>query len=207
MDTIRALIILMAYATWERKEKFIAEAFSLQSLLVQALRDIGLEEEERRQEDATNNTNSSEPTMSSSSSPKDAWLAWIRQESVRRSKLIAFTFLHTHSVAYNVYPVLRSNEIHLRLPCPTGEWKAPTAAQWQLARRESRKEQLNFQDALSLLLRHSDRAAPLDPIPTPLGNYVLLHGLLQRIHIVRDLSLPIMDQSASLPAEEVNKLE
>ncbi|RYP39858.1 hypothetical protein DL767_001977 [Monosporascus sp. MG133] len=195
LDTVRALVVLMAYATWERKENFVAEAFSLQTILVRVLQDIGLEEEQEQDNTAE------------STSVKDAWLAWVRRESIRRSKLIAFTFLHTHSVAYNVYPVLRSNEIHLRLPCPTGEWKALTAAQWQLARGESRKEQLKFQDALSLLLRHSDCAAPLDPIPTPLGNYVLLHGLLQRIHIVRDLSLPIMDQSASLPAEEVNKLE
>ncbi|KAK7751462.1 hypothetical protein SLS62_006547 [Diatrype stigma] len=220
MDTIRALVVLMAYATWERKEEFVAEAFLLQSLLVQALRDIGLEEEPRQEDPNSNapNATAAAPEQQQqhpppgSSSLKDAWLAWVRQESVRRSKLIAFTFLHTHSVAYHVYPVLRSNEIRLRLPCPTGEWQAPTAAQWQRQRqsRSKRKEQLNFQDALSLLLRQrgsGSGAAPLDPIPTPLGNYVLLHGLLQRIHIVRDLSLPIMDQSASLPTEEVNKLE
>jgi hypothetical protein len=194
MDTVRALIILMGFATWEREEKFVAEAFSLQSLLVQVLRDIGLDE-------APDTNNEVEST-----SPQDAWLVWVRRESIRRSKMIAFTFLHTHSVAYNIYPVLRSNEIHLRLPCSTGEWKASNPTQWQVARLEVPKEQLNFQDALSLLLRH-DGTAPLDPIPTPLGNYCLLHGLLQRIHIVRDLSLPIMDQSASLPGEEVNKLE
>ncbi|KAI1854776.1 hypothetical protein JX265_002413 [Neoarthrinium moseri] len=194
VDTVRALIILMGYATWERKEKFVAEAFSLQSLLVQVLRDVGLLER------------SDPDSPMESASPQTAWLAWVRQESVRRTKLIAFTFLHTHSVAYNVYPVLRSNEIHLRLPCSTGEWRALNAVQWKAARRDLRKEQLNFQDALSLLLRH-DGSAPLDPIPTPLGNYCLLHGLLQRIHIVRDLSLPIMDHSASLPGEEVNKLE
>ncbi|KAK8124896.1 uncharacterized protein PG998_000655 [Apiospora kogelbergensis] len=192
IDTVRALVILMGFATWERHEGFVVEAFSLQSLLVQVLRDIGLDEE---------------PEAAGIADPKSAWLAWVQHESIRRTKLISFTFLHTHSVAYNVYPVLRSNEIHLRLPCCTTEWKALSPAQWQLARRETRKEQLNFQDALSSLLRYADGTAPLDPIPTPLGNYVLLHGLLQRIHIVRDLSLPIMDQSASLPPEEVNKLE
>ncbi|KAI0128787.1 hypothetical protein BJ170DRAFT_701522 [Xylariales sp. AK1849] len=194
MDTVRALIILMGFATWERKEAFVAEAFFLQSLLVQVLRDIGLVEEAERDD------------ILGSSSLQSAWVAWVRQESVRRAKLIAFTFLHIHSVAYNVYPVLRSNEIHLRLPSSTGEWKASTASQWHMARRKIHKEQLNFQDALSLLLRH-DGTAPLEPIPTPLGNYCLLHGLLQRIHIVRDLSLPIMNQSASLPSEEVSKLE
>lgn len=193
METVRALVILMGFATWERSERFVVEAFSLQSLLVQVLRDIGLDE----QVHVVNNA----PNL------RTAWLAWVRQESERRTKLISFTFLHTHSVAYNVYPVLRSNELHLRLPCSTAEWMASNACQWQLARRDICKEQLNFQDALSLLLRYGDGTAPLDPIPTPLGNYVLLHGLLQRIHIVRDLSLPIMDHSAALPAEEVNKLE
>ncbi|KAM0816078.1 hypothetical protein AB5N19_01879 [Seiridium cardinale] len=194
IDTVRALIILMGYATWERKAKAVAEAFSLQSLLVQVLRDIGLVE------------GPESGCTSDTSSLHDSWLTWVRQESIRRTKLIAFTFLHTHSVAYNVYPVLRSNEIHLRLPCSTGEWGAGNAAQWQAARCDVRKEQLQFQAALSSLLRH-DEGAPLDPIPTPLGNYCLLHGLLMRIHIVRDLSLPIMDHSASLPSGEVINLE
>lgn len=199
INTIQALILLMGYATWEIKEKLIAEAFSLQGLLVNVLRDMGLDEDP-----------DSEPEInhsSESASLESTWRTWVHRESIRRTKLISFTFLHTHSVAYNVYPVLRSNEIHLRLPSATRVWKAPTAAHWQAARQETPKEQLNYQDALSLLLKNSDGAAPLDPIPTPLGMYALLHGLLQRIHIVRDLSLPIMDQSASLPAEEVNKLE
>ncbi|SPO00099.1 related to regulatory protein amdA [Cephalotrichum gorgonifer] len=196
MDSVRTLIVLMGYATWEPKEVLLREAFALQSLLVQVLRDIGLEEEPEPDE-----------SVASDMEPHAEWLAWVRQESTRRAKLIAFSFLHIHSVAYNIYPVLRSNEIRLRLPCSTGEWRAPTAAHWQTAGREIRKEQLLFQDALSLLLRNFDSTAPLDPIPTPLGNYVLLHGLLQRIYIVRDLSLPFTDQSASLPEDEVEKLE
>ncbi|KAH7034715.1 uncharacterized protein B0I36DRAFT_239299 [Microdochium trichocladiopsis] len=201
IDAVSTLVILMGYATWEVKGTLLAEAFSLQSLLVQVLRDVGLHEDEESIRVPT--FNPSDPA-----SLHSAWLMWANQESSRRSKLIAFTFLHTHSVAYNVYPVLRTNEVNLRLPCATREWKAHTAEQWQLARQNAGKEQLNFQAALSSLLRHSeDSAAPLDPIPTPLGNYVLLHCLLQRIHIVRDLSLPIMDQTASLPAEEVIKLE
>jgi hypothetical protein len=121
--------------------------------------------------------------------------------------LIAFSILHTHSIAYNVYPTLRSNEVNLRLPCSTKEWKASSAALWHAATKENQKPQLYFKDALSLLLKNRNEGAPLDPIPTPLGNYVLLHGLLQRIHIVRDLSLPVMSNTAALPREEVEKLE
>jgi hypothetical protein len=172
----------------------LSEAFSLRGLLVQVLRDIGLDEP-------------SPDRAPEATTPQVEWMAWVKQESTRRSKLIAFTFLHIHSVAYNVYPVLRSNEVQLRLPCSTGEWKAANPTQWQQARREEHQEQLNFQTALSILLKHSDGTTALDPIPTPLGNYVLLHGLIQRIHIVRDLSLPVLDNSASLPHEEVAKLE
>ncbi|KAJ3545583.1 hypothetical protein NM208_g2446 [Fusarium decemcellulare] len=166
------------------------------ALLIQVLRDLGLEEKEEEQH----------PDINSEQAPlQTRWLAWVHQESVRRSKLIAFTFTHTHSIAYNIYPPLRTNEIHLRLPCHTKEWKAPTATAWQVAHSEIKKQQLSFQEALSLLLRNSECA--LDPIPTPIGNYILLHGLLQRIYVVRDLSLPIMDQSASLPPDEVGKLD
>ncbi|KAL1854833.1 hypothetical protein Daus18300_011349 [Diaporthe australafricana] len=202
IETVRALIALMGYATWEPSVQLVQEALALQALLAQILREIGLHEEDLPQCPAAADQHAT------AASPTEAWHAWVRQESVRRAKLIAFSFMHTHSIAYNVYPVLRSNEVGLRLPCSTGEWKAQTAPQWQAARRDTAgKQQLLFQDALSLLLRNTDGTAPLDPIPTPLGNYMLLHGLLQRIYIVRDLSLPVMDHSASLPSEEVDKLE
>lgn len=161
-----------------------------------AMRDIGLQEEPEQ-----------EDTSASELRSNTEWLAWVWRESTRRAKLIASSFLHIHNVAYNTYPVLRSNEIHLRLPCSTREWKAPTLAHWVAARRDIAKEQLLFQDAISILLPNDNSAAPFDPIPTPLGNYVLLHGFLQRIYIVRDLSLPLADQPACLPADEVEKSE
>ncbi|KAL1865062.1 hypothetical protein VTK73DRAFT_5517 [Phialemonium thermophilum] len=195
IETIRALVLLMGYATWEPKVSLVQEAFTLQSLLAQVLRDIGLSEEDESD------------FAYDHGEPQAAWLTWVAHESVRRAKLISFSFLHIHSIAYNVYPVLRSNEIRLRLPSSTREWKASNATQWLKARQETAKEQLGFQDALAMLLRKSEGASPLDPIPTPLGNYLLLHGLLQRIYIVRDLTAPVLDHVASLPQEETDKLE
>lgn len=206
IEAVRALIALMGYATWEPSARLVQEAFALQALLAQVLRGIGLHEDDLPPLLPAPVVD--QGPAAAAASPQAAWLAWVRQESERRARLIAFSFMHTHSIAYDVYPVLRSNEVGLRLPCSTGEWKAQTALRWQqAARREAGGQQLFFQDALSLLLRNTDGAAPLDPIPTPLGNYMLLHGLLQRIYIVRDLSLPVMDHSASLPGEEVDKLE
>ena len=199
INTVRALITLMAFATWEPKPSLVQESFTLQGILAPILRDIGLTEEKFPSPPGA--------TTYGRAAEEEMWRMWITKETSRRSKLIAFSFLHTHSIAYNVYPILRSNEINLRLPCPTKEWKAPNAALWRAAKNESRTPQLFFQEALSLLLRNKNDSLPLEPIPTPLGNYVLLHGLIQRIHIVRDLSLPVMSKTATLPAEEVKKLE
>jgi hypothetical protein len=188
MDTIRCLLILMGYATWEDSE-LLCEALKLQSLLVHCLREVGLWE-----------------TQEISASAADlSWIDWSEQESVRRTKLVSFTFIHVHSIAYNVYPALRSNEIHLRLPCSTKEWNAPSAAKWQAARLNIEAEQLHFQDALSRLLTKSESNTHINPIPAPLGNYILLHGLLQRIHLIRELST--LDNSTALPDEELNKIE
>ncbi|CAG1983632.1 hypothetical protein SNK03_008898 [Fusarium graminearum] len=201
VETIRALVTLMGFSTWEPKAAMVQESFVLQGILTQALRNAGLEDVD----ELVSSTPSSHPH--DSNALWHDWRTWAKQESCRRSKLICFSFLHTHSIAYNVYPTLRSNEVGLRLPCSTKEWKAPNAASWRAAAREVQEPQLFFREALSLLLNNKSESAPLFPIPTPLGNYVLLHGLLQRIHIVRDLSLPITSSSASLPSEEVEKLE
>ena len=189
MEVIRCLLVLMSYATWERAG-LIQEAFQIQAQLVQHLRDIGLAE-----------------TLSDQHVSRLDWYEWADLESVRRIKLISFCFIHIHSIAYNAYPSLRCSEIHLRLPCSTREWTANNAAEWEAAQRDRGPQQLFFQDALTLLLQKSKSAIPLDPIPAPLGNYILLHGLLQRIHIVSELSLPDGNHSATLPTEELNKIE
>ncbi|UKZ71046.1 uncharacterized protein TrAtP1_012013 [Trichoderma atroviride] len=190
MDTIRCLLILMGYATWEDSE-LLREALNLQSVLVHSLREVGLRESQAIDPSSTNLS----------------WIDWAEQESVRRTKLVSFTFIHVHSIAYNVYPALRSNEIYLRLPCSTKEWNAQSTAQWQAARRNVKSEQLHFQDALSRLLTNAEGNTQINPIPVPLGNYILLHGLLQRIHLIRELSLSTLDYSTALPDEELNKIE
>lgn len=191
MENIRCLLVLMGYATWEVRTDLLQEAFGLQSLLVRCLRDAGL----------------TETSLVAQKHRPLLWHEWAEEESIRRTKFIAFCFVHMHSVAYNVYPVLRSSEIHLRLPCSTAEWKATTTSEWEAAQKEVGSQQLFFQEALTLLLQQPRTPTPLNPIPAPLGNYILLHGLLQRIHLVSELSLPNRDQFNSLPTEELNKLE
>jgi hypothetical protein len=192
IEIIRALLTLMGYATWDPRQRMVHQAFAIRETLTHFLRSEGLHELD---------------VAHAAQSTEENWRSWVIEESARRTKLVAFSFLHTHSIAYDVYPPLRSNEIGLRLPCSTLEWNAPSFVLWDIARKAVPKPQLYFKEALSYLLDHKTEPARLDPIPTPLGNYVLLHGLIQRIHIVRDLSLPVMSDMAALPPEEVEKLE
>ncbi|KAI5197138.1 amidase signature enzyme [Aureobasidium subglaciale] len=199
IEIIRSLLTLMGYATWDPEPPMVRQAFALRETLTQLLRSEGLQ-------DPVSSASLSSHVHAIASQDQD-WRSWIDEESSRRTKLVSFSFLHTHSIAYDVYPPIRSNEVGLRLPCSTLEWSAANSTAWLAARKDIAKPQLYFKEALSFLLDHKHEPARLDPIPTPLGNYVLLHGLIQRIHIVRDLSLPVMSDMAALPSEEVEKLE
>jgi hypothetical protein len=186
LDMAKTVLILTGFATWERKD-LLQEAFVLRGLLVHVLRDIGLQE--------------SEPTTNGSTSRSAMWDQWVQRESARRTKLVAFCYINVHTIAYNINPLLWSNELRLRLPCCTSEWEAPSAAQWITLQRESTESQMLFQQALSILLQGPTNTESVHPIPSPIGNYILLHALLQRIYIVRELSFPA-SSPATLPATE-----
>lgn len=140
LDMAKTLLILVGFATWERTG-LLQQAFALRGLLVQALRDIGLQERET--------------CLGGTSSRSAMWDNWVQNESARRTKLVAFCYINVHSIAYNINPLLWSSELHLRLPCGTQEWQAPSAAQWVALQRESKEEQMQFQQALSILLQSS----------------------------------------------------
>jgi hypothetical protein len=181
----KTILILTGFATWERKD-LLQEAFVLRGLLVHILRDIGLEE--------------SEFSTNGSTSRSAIWDQWIQRESSRRTKLVAFCYINVHTIAYHTTPLLWSNELNLRLPCCTSEWEAPSATHWNTLQRESTSPQMAFQTALATLLQ----GASVHPVPSPIGNYILLHALLQRIHIVRQLSVSA-SPSASLPATDLDQ--
>ena len=187
LDMAKTLLTLVGFATWERKD-LLQQAFYLRGLLVQTLRDIGLEE-------AVN-------TGTESSSRSVLWDQWVQLESARRTKLVAFCYINVHSIAYNAHPLLWSSELHLRLPCCTPQWQATSAAQWSALRRDNKGDPMLFQQALSILLQGSSGTETVQPIPSPIGNYILLHALLQRIHVVRQLSFP-MTPSTKISTSEL----
>lgn len=163
IDEVRCLLCLAHFATWQSNPSVKNEACVLQSLLVQALRLSGLEEE---------------PTQDLQESD---WEQWTQHESERRTKLLAFCFLGVQSLAYDTPPSIWCDEIDLKLPCSCPEWTAPNAATWNVLRQDSPGEQGRFRDAMSALLSPVTQVNHNMAPPTPVGNYALIHGLLQRI--------------------------
>ncbi|KAL4877945.1 fungal-specific transcription factor domain-containing protein [Aspergillus karnatakaensis] len=188
-ETIRCLLILMGFAAWQ-DTTMLRDAFQLRNLLIQTLRRAGLED-----------------TALGSSPETLGWARWVQQEECRRAKLAAFAFVDMYSIAYNHYPSIRNHEVKLLLPCQTKIWNAPNAAEWLASIKAAGQEQCTYHGALSQLLQGSNTSALLSPMPSPLGNYYLLHGLIQRIHIIRELALDLGNQSSDLPEDELNRLE
>lgn len=114
------------------------------------------------------------------------WETWIRLEAATRTKLIAYCFFNLCSIAYNTPPLLLTSEVHLYLPNSSQLWRAESGWQWQEARSAYPSIEMPFQDAFSRLLNRPSQGPP-SPV-TSLGNYVLIHALIQHIFLLKQTS-------------------
>ncbi|KAK3381664.1 hypothetical protein B0H63DRAFT_396902 [Podospora didyma] len=166
LETIQALLLLFAVGLWGAKA-ILHEAMSLQSLLALLVREEGLFTDPNQQ-------------------PLD-WETWIRLEAGTRTKLIAFCFFNLCSIAYNTPPLLLTSEVHLCLPSPSRLWRAETTWHWQEVRQTCPNIEMPLQHAFSRLLLNRPSQGPLSPV-TSLGNYVLIHALIQHIFLLKQTS-------------------
>jgi hypothetical protein len=163
----------------------------MQSMLVQCIREAGLVDEETCNADA------------------DDWHSWARYESDNRTKILAFCFLNLMSHAYNQPPLLLADEINLPLPSSNEEWSASTE-EWRCLYRSRdllNHSTIRFKDGLNELITNSINSAPLRPAPSALGSYILLHGLLQKVLVMRQACLFSINPSRSLPTAELEAIE
>lgn len=189
MDSIQALLLLTAFATWERHQELLREALAFQSVLARLVRDSGL-------------TSPDEPQDRS----ELTWEKWIRTEGDKRTKLIVYCFFNLHSITWNIPPLILNSEVRLDLPDPANEWKATTSEQWKELHTEQAVPPLPFQVAFARLFSKAPQT-PGFPV-SPLGNYVLVHALIQQIFFARQLSLVWPGiAGASLRSEDITILE
>ncbi|KAJ2992430.1 hypothetical protein NUW58_g2173 [Xylaria curta] len=163
METIQALLLLFAVGLWGAKA-ILHEAMSLQSLLALLVREEGF--------------------LSESTQTAD-WEAWIRIEGGNRTKLITYCFFNLCSIAYNMPPLLLTSELNLYLPHSSKLWRAETAWQWQEARHSFPSMDIPLQDAFARLF---SRPPQPPAYMSSLGNYILIHALLQHIFLLKQTS-------------------
>ncbi|KAG7053207.1 c2h2 transcription factor, partial [Colletotrichum scovillei] len=183
LDTMKAILLLATYSTWQEDPCLVRESLEYPGLLARCLRESGLVN------DASHNDNDLD------------WHSWARAESDRRAKLAAFCFLNLQTLVFNVPPVILANEIDLWLPVTCDEWLAPSAALWLEARSKS-PALVRFQEAFVNLVQPRTKECP---VPSPFGNFVLIHAILQRLIVAKQLSLD--PASPGYAPEEVAKFE
>lgn len=182
MEIVRTLLLLITFSAWRKDQSLVRESFEYQGLVTRYIREEGLSESNR---DAG-----------------DDWIEWSVSEADRRTKLSVFCLLNLQTLAYNLPPAILSNEIDLKLPCSCEEWFARGPLEWQEARKQAPKT-FPFKEALNILLRSSKQPAaqPL-PVTSPMGNFILIQAIIQRIYITYQLSMepeekPFQDKDLS----------
>lgn len=185
MQSAQALLVLMAMATWAKHKEILREALAIQSILASIVRDDGLR---------------LEPGLE----PPKTWQEWARFESVLRTKYIVFCFFNLHCIVYDIPPLVLNSEIHMRLPCEARLFRAPTEAQWREELKRTDHQPMEFQDALRRLFHGNNNEATRGH--SALGNYVLIHAIIQHIFFVRQSARCRFD-SPGLTADEVTPLE
>jgi hypothetical protein len=184
IQTAQALLLLMAMATWAKHREILREALAIQSVLATLVRDDGFKS----------------PPMAEDIS----WPEWIRRETTKRTKFIVFCFFNLHTIVYNIPSLILASEVDLDLPCNASEFKAPTATKWKELRARSCPE-VGFQVAIHRLFSRSGNDA--NTYNSSLGNYVLVHALLQHIFFVRQISRYRLDHGGELRADDVAAIE
>jgi hypothetical protein len=189
METIQALLLLMAMGTWGPRA-LLREGLCLRSHVSLLAREMGL--------------NDTQPT------PEDiSWHDWIQVEAERRTKLIVYCFFGLQCIAYDMPPLLLNAEINLLLPCSAKEWKAENCRAWKEARRSSPHPEVSFPDALAKLFARGGPPGHANIAPvSSMGNYILIHALVQQIFFVRQTSTTSNPGTAnnSLRPEDIDEL-
>ncbi|KFA52643.1 hypothetical protein S40293_05425 [Stachybotrys chartarum IBT 40293] len=167
LETIQGVLLLFAVGLWGAKT-ILHDALCLQSNLAMLIREEGL-------------------SVETSQNSLTDWDAWIRHEGATRTKLIAFCFFNFCSTAYNMPPLLLTSELNLYLPLRSRLWRAESAWQWQDLRQSTPVAEITVHEAFSRLFGRTNQGLPTQV--SSLGNYVLIHALIQHIYLLKQTSL------------------
>jgi hypothetical protein len=194
VQLMQTLLLLIAIATWYKREPAAAEALSIRSVL----HSLTQEDDAQQKQEST----------------ADDWRGWIRYETLKRTQLVIFCFFNIHTILFDLPPMMLASELDLDLPCSEAEWRAPTEQEWRKLRGPSMLEtpRQSFQDALvDLYANNASSNKPSHPSAagfSALAGCALIHAVIQQIWLVRNSRIPSLHRGRrNLSSEEINTFE
>ncbi|KIW23813.1 uncharacterized protein PV07_11982 [Cladophialophora immunda] len=192
VEMVQTLLLLIAIASWYRREPAVTDALSIRSVLHSLIQDDEISQTQEQ--------------------PTGDWQEWVRFETIKRTHLVVFCFFNIHTILFDLPPMMLASGLRLDLPCSEKEWKAGNELDWRDARAESRSPRQDFQDAFSCLFANPGEWNGSTQIVargfSALGGCALIHAIIQHIWLARNARLPIVQgSSSSLSDEEMNVFE
>ncbi|PYH86719.1 hypothetical protein BO82DRAFT_412483 [Aspergillus uvarum CBS 121591] len=184
MDRLRALVLVATFALSQKDVDFIRESLECQGWIASLLRSVPMPQHNHSQ-------------------IGDNWRQWASAEEDIRTIFSAYCLLMKQTILYDTPPMVLSHELDLPLPSSCREWIAATPSEW-LAARATVPPMISFRDRLRSQLATTQPRVPA-PSLSPMGNYVLIHALLQRIYLANSLCQD--GDRPSLPAAETDSLQ
>ncbi|KAI3021730.1 transcriptional regulator family: C2H2 zinc finger and Fungal Specific TF [Aspergillus niger] len=164
LQQAQALIVLTAMSSWG-EEVLAQDSLAMSSQLAVLVRTLGIHETD----------NGADAELS--------WLAWVAHQQRRRTFLIAYIVFNLQSIIFNIPPQILTSEVAVCLPSCEAEWRASSPAAWERHRAVSRLHERGFTSTLNELLNGNDITG--HSLISPFSNYILIHGLVQRIYFER----------------------
>jgi len=186
LELIQTFILLIAIATWFNGEPDAYEAMSMRSVVDSLLREY---------------------TMCNTGKPEAlGWEVWIFSETMKRTKLVAFSIFNIHTIVFDLPPMMLPGDVDIELPSSEKEWKADSEQTWSKAR--TRQGTVSFQECLEALFEYRpDAGLPRPPRFSSLGGFALIHAIIQRIWLFRHTQFSHQRRSGGLIFSDIGLFE
>ncbi|KAJ5507278.1 hypothetical protein N7527_009421 [Penicillium freii] len=186
LQRAQTLIILMAMSAWGERP-LVQDSLGMGSQLAVLVREIGIS-----QPDDTTDMNLT-------------WTSWVTHQQRRRTLLIAYILFNLHSIAYNVPPLIPSQEVALCLPSCEAEWKVRSQAAWERYRQGYCYREHAFTVTLDRLIQ--GRGVSDNGAISAFSNYVLIHGLVQKINLEHQTATCLPQDGSSMRQQLLKLME
>lgn len=185
LHLLQAMIVLMATSSWG-DHGLTQDALSMSSGVATLARELMISVPEE------------------APPPNQTWSDGIKYEERRRTLFAAYILLNLQSIAFNVPPLLLTQDIAVNLPGCASSWQAQNAAEWSTL-RDTYMTPKPFHETVNELV--SGKTIHIEAAVSSFGNYVLIHGLLQQVFLARNAAGCLPDAGGALSDSLVDKTQ